>query len=300
MSKLRALILYLILVFAGAGMIAPWLWSAADALRDALGAGSVAWLVDHPFSRYVHRCLLVLALAGLYPLSGALQCRSWAALGLARGGQQGRRIGAGFLLGLVAFACVLAAEVSGATRSWKSEWAAGVVVRGVLSAFASGAVVAFMEELLFRGMLLRGLTAELGAPAALGVSSALYALVHFFHRPPTPEVVTWHSGYDVLAAMMRGFAEFEGWVPAYVTLFLLGVLLGVSCLREGNLYFAMGLHGGLVFWIKLRGLLTSTGPAAPQGHTILSGWLAFWVVAVGLGVYLWWWRRVGARVSLGE
>jgi membrane protease YdiL (CAAX protease family) len=74
-------------------------------------------------------------------------------------------------------------------------------------------------------------------------------------------------------------------MPAFVTLFLLGVLLGLSRQREGNVYFAMGLHAGIVFSAKMRGLFTQNGEGVLQGGELMSSWPALLLSVVGVVAY---------------
>ena len=85
--------------------------------------------------------------------------------------------------------------------------------------------------------------------------------------------------------MARGIAAPEALFPHALTLILGGVALGLACLRTGNLWFAIGLHAGWVFWLKV--FKTVTAPGAGEGGAfwgtdkLLDGWLAC-VVMVGV------------------
>lgn len=123
------------------------------------------------------------------------------------------------------------------------------------------------------------------------LSALLFAVCHFFGKPPSPARVGVGSGFETLAGMLGGFAEWGRFMPAFGTLFLLGTLLALSCWREGDLYFAFGLHAGLVFWVKVRGVLTETPRGSLSGGDFLSGWSSFYLAAVGVMVYSVLWYR---------
>lgn len=74
MNRLGALGVYFAWVFGGGALVAPRIWWLGKATDAAWPDGGLGGLVDHLFPRYVHRCLLVLALAGLWPLTRALGC----------------------------------------------------------------------------------------------------------------------------------------------------------------------------------------------------------------------------------
>ena len=77
---------------------------AAPAVYALVQSGATHWpawqgIADDPFHRYVHRSVLVVALAGIWPLMRSLGVRSWSELGIVPPTGQGRRLGTGFALG---------------------------------------------------------------------------------------------------------------------------------------------------------------------------------------------------------
>ena len=77
MRLLRALVIYIVVVFIGGALLAPWLYWLAQT-----GAHSFPQIAGAPFHRFVDRSLLLLALAGLWPLLRALGATSWRETGL--------------------------------------------------------------------------------------------------------------------------------------------------------------------------------------------------------------------------
>ena len=116
------------------------------------------------------------------------------------------------------------------------------------------------------------------------MSSAVYALVHFFDKPESPREIHWTSGLALLPSMLRGFGRVEQVVPGLFNLGLAGALLALAYQRTGNLYFSIGLHAGWIFWLKSYGLLTreSSGAGAWFWGTgkLIDGWLALVVLAL--------------------
>ncbi len=148
----------------------------------------------------------------------------------------------------------------------------------VLTAIVAG----FLEELLFRGALFGALRRAHRWTTALIVSSAVYALVHFFQRPSSPANITWSSGLEMLPRMCQGFVDFQMLVPGFFALLLAGIILGVAYERTGNLYLSIGLHAGWVFWLKFYGILTvesSVGGSWFWGSSkLIDGWLALGIL----------------------
>ena len=97
-----------------------------------------------------------------------------------------------------------------------------LVLEGLLSSF----VVAFAEELLFRGWLLEELRINYSSKITLISNSFIFATLHFLK--PLQEII-------------RTFPQF----PA---LFLLGIILVQAKIKHNNrLGICIGIHGGLVW-----------------------------------------------------
>jgi membrane protease YdiL (CAAX protease family) len=251
------------------------------------GAGWIQSLSDQPFHRYVHRCVLVLALAGLFPLARGLGCRSWSDVGLSFKGQPARRWLSGAGVGWAMFLVVVSLEVGIGTREWKGFGELPELSRRLGEALMAGLLVGVIEETLFRGVLCGGMRRGMGWWPAILLSSAIYSAVHFLERPPAPARVEWWSGLMALSQMLRGIGSVERLVPGFLTLYLAGVLLGVMYWRTGTLFFPMGLHSAWVFCMKLRGWLTRAGEGSGEGRLLTSSWLLCLAVMIVLVAVLW-------------
>ncbi len=136
--------------------------------------------------------------------------------------------------------------------------------------FVPGALlVSVVEELVFRGMLLRNL---LGCSRwfAVSASSVAYALVHL--REPA---VTWLIWQEL----------------AGLTLF--GVVLALSALRTRQLWLAIGLHAALAYGARVNKLVC-TFPPDPAwswftGTSRLVNGVAGWIALVVIGALVVWW-----------
>src|SRR5271154_915073 len=101
MRPFRALGIYLVAVFIGGALLAPWLYRLAQVFAHVFPQIAAA-----PFHRFVDRSILILALAGLWPLLRALGATSRWEIGLATPyGQSGKFFG-GLLLGFFSLAIV--------------------------------------------------------------------------------------------------------------------------------------------------------------------------------------------------
>jgi uncharacterized protein len=284
MRPLRALVIYLLAVFLGGALLAPWLYRLAQ-----VGASSLPYIAHSPFHRFLDRSLLILALAGLWPFLRSQGFVSLRETGLVSPRGQGKKLGGGLLLGTLTLALTAGIVMACHGRNLGHDLTAHKIVGSLFNATGAGLVVAVLEEILFRGGIMGGLRKTFYWPLALGASSFFYALVHFLRRAEPAGPIGWHSGLDLLPRMLGGFADFHVLVPGFFNLLLCGLLLGLAYQRTGNLYFSIGLHAGWIFWIKLYGALTTNGDPAWAGFwgtgRLVNGWLAFLVLGLTLAAF---------------
>ena len=160
MRPLRALVIYIVVVFIGGALLAPWLYWLAQP-----GAHSFPQIAGAPFHRYVDRSFLLLALAGLWPLLRALGATS-AATGLVPPHGQSQKFSGGLLLGFVSLAFVAGIALGFGGRIFIHGLTAHKIVGTIFSAIATAASVATLEEILFRGGIFGGLRRVIYWPLA--------------------------------------------------------------------------------------------------------------------------------------
>ena len=284
MRPLRALVIYLGVVFIGGALLAPWLYWLAQSVAHAFPQ-----IAGAPFRRYVDRSLLLLALAGLWPLMRSLGATSWRETGLVPPHGQWKKFSGGLLLGFVSLAVVAGIALGSGNRIFIHGMTAHKIVGTLFSAVATAATVATLEEILFRGGIFGGLRRMFIWPLALVASSMIYALVHFLQRTEWAGAVAWNSGLILLPRMLGGFADFYALVPGFFSLTLAGILLGLAYQRTGNLYFSIGLHAGWIFCLKTYGAFTASTPHAAVWFwgtgKMIDGWLALWVLLFTLAIF---------------
>jgi hypothetical protein len=284
MRPLRALVIYLVVVFIGGALLAPWLYWLAQTTAHWL-----PHVAGTPFHRFVDRSLLLLALIGLWPLMRSLGATSWAEAGLVPPNGQWKQFSGGLLFGFASLAVVAGIALGSGNRVFVQGLATHKIVGTLFKAIATAASVATLEEILFRGGIFGGLRRIFYWPVALMMSSLVYALVHFLQRTEWTGAVGWNSGLILLPRMLGGFADFYTLVPGFFSLTLAGILLGVAYQRTGNLYFSIGLHAGWIFWLKAYGAFTTCPPHAATWFwgtgKMIDGWLSLWVLLFALAVF---------------
>ena len=109
------------------------------------------------------------------------------------------------------------------------------------------------EEAFFRGAL-QGLVARTARPGAALVSvAAIFAVLHFL-KPPEHAAghgaVTWLSGFVFLPKCFWQWGDARLVLGGFVTLFLVGLVLGWARGRTRALWLPIGLHAGWIFGLK--------------------------------------------------
>ncbi len=164
--------------------------------------------------------------------------------------------------------------------------------------FAVGAVlVALLEELFFRAVMLQAMVRQWGVTAGIVVSSLVYAVLHCISggyrvSPGWDPAV----GLRLLAAYYRDpSGSYLPDVQLVIGLFLLGTLLALLFLRTGSVWTSVGLHAGIVFTARSAKKLIGRVPGTPDWLVgdplfIVSG-VATWPLLLAAIVVAWWLTR---------
>lgn len=295
------LLIYLAVVFLGAALMAPWLYQFGQRFDHRIAAsnlennhairqfiGTVHKTLRQPFHRYVNRSLLLLAVAGLWPFLRSFGIHQWKDLGFAPLKAHWKEVCTGFFLGFCSLAFLAGMALWFGARILDFHQAAATIARDFLAALFIALAVALLEETLFRGALFGTLQRAGSRLWALTLSSAIYALVHFFAKAEPPASVTWLSGFVTLGNMLRGFADLQMLVPGFINLFLAGSILALAFRGTGNLYFSIGLHAGWIFWLQSYRTFTDNVSGVNSawwgGAKMIDGWLATVVLSLTGGV----------------
>jgi hypothetical protein len=90
--------------------------------------------------------------------------------------------------------------------------------------------------------------------------------------------------------MCAGFSDFQQVVPGFFSLTLLGVILALAFRRTGALFMSMGIHAGVVFWVKLYGFATNTTTNANTWfwgtEKLVDGWFSFVLLIITTTIFL--------------
>jgi membrane protease YdiL (CAAX protease family) len=282
---------------------------AATILFGALAAPILFWtaqwlaaqgifpsLAQFDFEAFFRRALLLGAILFLWPFLRWLRIRQLHDLGLVPNRTRTRDVVIGFLISAVPVLCcgVFLLAFGNYTMRTDIAWAA------VGAVALSAAVVAVIEEALFRGLFLGVLLRGNRPLAAALLSSGIFSIVHFLKAPDqTTTSVGWTSGFISLAHSFDQFTEPMLVLAGFTTLFLIGAILAHARLRTRSLWLPIGLHAG---WIFASGAFNKIAQreivALPWlGKNLLIGVVPLCVCFVSwilLGVWL---RYAGTRES---
>lgn len=276
MRLLKALLIYIVIVFAAGGLLAPVLHHlAAWAAHAGIPMGRIP---QAPFYLYVSRAMLIVAVLGLIPLGRIASLGSWRDLGFTPATCAGRDMVRGLVIGFVSLAVTAALVLLAGARVFDPSRTADAIARHLVNASVAALFVSLLEETLFRGVVLGVLQRGLPRGVALGFSSLFYAIVHFFQRPGEPSTVEWHTGLVAVVQMAQGFGDLGAMVPGLLNLTLAGLILGLVFQQTRTLWLAIGLHAAWIFWVKSFGFFTSDAPLANTWfwgtRRLTDGWAA--------------------------
>lgn len=282
-----ALGIYLVAVFAGGALLAPWLHALAAWGTDFFPA--LQGIAYQPFHRYVNRCFMVIAIVGLWPL-GRMARLTVADTGWRGNADWRRRLVTGSLVGLCTLAIPAVFCVFAGSRVFQLPDSTALLLRHFGNAIGAAVLVSLLEEAVFRGVVFGALRKHCSLVLAIGFTSGIYALVHFFERTRHEGDVLWSSGLALLPRMARGFADWQMIVPGFFSLTIAGIILALAVRATGNLYFSIGLHAGWIFWLKSFRFFTREGENSHAwllgSAKLIDGWAAFFVLLATLG-FLW-------------
>jgi membrane protease YdiL (CAAX protease family) len=188
-----------------------------------------------------------------------------------------RYLGGGILIGM-AFPLIITLLI------WIAGWAeisietqpGSVILSGIIIALLRSGLIAFVEEVIFRGYFYRIMGFQYGIRIAILVSSILWAITHL------PDMMA--SGMSFLSILI-GMLTFTIW----------GIFLAATIHPTGDsLWMPFGVHFGTNFIFSILGFFIAsklTGPEVITGHPAwipesgllgMLGWGAVLLILLGI------------------
>jgi len=315
--------------------LAPWLYQLGKGLAEVFhekeGNGLIKYVAAAAerahFPKFFDRAMMLAALLLLLPLTawlrlsrppGSYRDTPWS-LGLpdhlviSGRGQPLRRnpagwwqFGTGFAIAagllllsgwlLLQAGCFMWKDAAASTRGVPNKLPMQIDLFKALTKVLPGAlVVALIEEVLFRGLLLGIFLRTMRAAPAIALLSFLFAFVHFLEPPalarvPDPESA--NAGFLLLGQIFGRFADPLSLVSRFSILAAVGVVLAYARFRTASLWLPVGLHLGWVFGMGMFKAATWPVVGLPEavrwlvGLSLLEGLLPLsMVVLTGIVVH---------------
>jgi len=257
LKDLGKLLLYTVVVVVLGALLAPPLFWAGRALAEH---GIFSSLKSQGFQRFFNRSVEAVAILLLWPLAKSFRVRSVGELGLQPDSRWWRRllVGFGAAVALMLAMCVVINAFGGLRVLPPHDWK----IRELPKAVFTAACVGVIEECIFRGAFLGLFARSMKRFWALLASSAFFSILHFIKPAAVnllPEQVGWLSGFALLPAVFRQWAEPMMIGAAFTTLFAVGWVLGWATQRTHSLWMSIGLHAGWVLCVKGFGKFATFG-----------------------------------------
>lgn len=122
------------------------------------------------------------------------------------------------------------------------------------NALGAAVISSFIEEFIFRGIILGIFLRALKPGAAIVIVSIFYASIHFLLPPNGVEVINPGSidaGFRMIGLVAQRFMNPEEFILSFITLLVAGLILAYARYRTASLWLPIGLHAGWVFVIQI-------------------------------------------------
>ena len=246
-----------------AAVMAPPVMRLARDLAELWPTRPTLYLAEKELPRYFDRLRWLVVLAGLPWVARAAGIRDHVSLGLRLDGDRWRKAVGWLLVGLAMVGSMSGLQLLFGGARLRPVENGPALLETVLLALLSALFIGVLEELVFRGVVLRAfLQATASGVWAIVLASLFFALVHF-QRVPSDRwkgdststtadalVVAWES--------LRGSVSQIRWDLA-LGLFLAGSILCLVAMSARSLIPAMALHGGWVWAALVHRRLVETG-----------------------------------------
>ncbi len=289
---MRSFAWFLGLILAALGAMAAFTYPVWHALYPHFG---------FPFHRVSDRIGMVALAVGFVLAARHLKLADRVSLGYGAPARVFLRdLGVGFLIGAPMMALVIAFMVVLHLRAWKSGISidAATLLRIAGVGLLRGFAVAVIEETFLRGAMFAGIARESGPRLAVILTALIYGVTHFvgvYHIPASQ--ATWSSGLTLLGGALHAFAHPLGIADAYLSLFAVGVVLGMVRAQTGHIGACMGLHASWVWVITFVRETSTANRASPlsfllSGFDGVVGWLVLaWTIVLGFVLFRFYARR---------
>lgn len=292
-------------VYVGASVFAACLtgpvYNAVLLLDSNWACGATRWLAKYEVDTYYDRLRWIPVVIGLPWMMRRCGLFSLRNIGLPVKPSSAFVFLYCFVFGLCLASCTYAFQCAFGIFEFKSGLGSAETAKILVTALSGALLVAFLEELVFRCLIMRSLYTAFGPVSAAVLTSLFFAYKHF--KVP----------HDIVRDLLPGGAHSSdfgvGWYAAYydsigisldfnpavfLGLFMFGMVLTAIYVRTKILWGPVALHAGLVFaMLSCNKLFSRTSvPGSPWlgGVKMTDGWLASAILCAALVAILFWRR----------
>ncbi len=155
----------------------------------------------------------------------------------------------------------------------------------------SALVVAFIEETLFRGVMLRFFMQGMRPSYAILVGAFFFSYVHFTKVYWGGETsITWLSGFTVAWKTLFSVAYTIQWVK-FLNLFLVGIFLNLVLLESRSIWLCMGIHASWIFLYKMMNIFIKTDDSSFGSYLCYESAITLVIIAVFIGGLVFWRKK---------
>jgi uncharacterized protein len=256
-ARLTAYFIAIILIGA---LIAPLLFWASHSLATH---GLFPFLAKYNFETFFHRAVLLAAAVLLWPFLYISGVKNMADLHLVPNSWWTRDVLAGMLLSAIPLLCCGALLIALNIYSFRHSFSWGALGKTL----GASVTVPFIEETLFRGIVLGVLLRTGRLYVSIFVTSAIFSVIHFLKTPVRESATaTWTSGFNSITHSFEQFGDLTLVGAAFTTLFLIGWILADARVLTRSLWLPIGLHAGWIF-------ASGTFSRVARQQMLISPWL---------------------------
>ena len=297
-NDVTKLLLFLAATFVLAALLVPQVYNLGQFLAEVTANKSINPIIDYlatharkaDYARFFNRSLYLAALILLPFLLFSLGARK--AIASTRGpwsfalpshsiapnrGQPLvqpphplRQVFGGFVMGTLFLLAAGAIAVLLGFFQWQHKSLTSLIP----GALTTAAVVAVLEEVIFRGIILGIFLRTFRPSVAIFLVAGLFAALHFIRPPEGVMVANPESalaGFAFLEFTAQRLLDGHLILQQFAPLLLVGILLGTTRYLTSSLWLPIGLHAGWVFAFTLFGDLTQAVGERPQWMSLIIG-----------------------------
>lgn len=232
-----------------AAIVAPLAHKSIIYLNQKISCASLNYLASKRIEHYFDRVRLLSLFLFLPWVLRRYQLNSWSKLGLTRDHQQKTLLT--FTLGIMLVALLMLPFLYWGQIVLKHV-SLEMFAKSLLGALAASLLIALIEEVIFRGIVLNVLSNYFPSLKSLLLGSFIFSILHFStpNNFVASETWPWINGILLAWHSLLGMVSGIKWLY-FLNLFALGSIFGIFYLQERHLWDSIGFHWGIVFALLL-------------------------------------------------